>query len=446
MKNIGNTLIRTSYRRRNAGSIFIYDRISIPRTQRTKILILGLGVSTVFLNPTNPTNSTNPINSMNSTNQDLDSRLMTILVTGGAGFIGSHLCERLLGLSPRTSDRGRWPSDFSDAGSRTSDVGVSVICLDNFNDFYDHKLKERNIAKLKRHPNFHLIRGDILDTDLLEKIFTGRISREAVGSSLSTQNSRSSFEPNDPHELNELDKPDLIVHLAALAGVRPSIASPAEYVDVDIKGTVNLLDMARRYKIKQFIFASSSSVYGANQKIPFSEDDPIVHQVSPYATAKAAGELYCKTYQHLYGIPTTVLRFFTVYGPRQRPDMAIRKFTELLSQGKPIPMFGDGTSERDYTYIDDCINGVMAAIEKPFEFETFNLGNSTMVKLKDLLEIIAEKLGIEPEIDQQPNQPGDVPVTYADTSKARELLGYNPKTSIEEGIESFIQWFVEQAA
>lgn len=313
-----------------------------------------------------------------------------ILVTGGAGFIGSHLCDRLL------------------------DEGHKVLCLDNFNDFYDPKLKEQNLAQASRHPNFTLVRGDILDQELLERVFSRY-------------------------------RPEKIVHLAAIAGVRPSITSPTKYVDVDIKGTVNLLEVAKRYEIKQFIFGSSSSVYGLNKKIPFSEDDPTHLQASPYATAKKAGELYCRTYHHLYGIPITILRFFTVYGPRQRPDMAIRKFTELMIEGKPIPMFGDGTSERDYTYIDDCIDGVMTAIERPFDFEVFNIGNSSTVKLKDLIELIAKKIGVNPEIEQLPEQRGDVPITYADISKARSLLGYNPKISLEEGIEKFVYWYGERS-
>jgi len=320
-------------------------------------------------------------------------------VTGGAGFIGSHLCDRLLY------------------------EGHKVLCLDNFNDFYDPKLKQQNIAQASRHPNFTLVKGDILDTELLNNIFSGNYKSRTTNSA-----------------------PRTIIHLAALAGVRPSIASPLKYVDTDIKGTVNLLEIAKKYEIKQFIFGSSSSVYGPNGKIPFSEDDPTDLQVSPYATAKKAGELYCRTYHHLYGIPTTILRFFTVYGPRQRPDMAIRKFTELMSEGKPIPMFGDGTSERDYTYIDDCIDGVMAAIERPFDFEVFNLGSSTTVKLKDLIGLIAEKLRVNPRIEQLPEQPGDVPITYADISKARSLLGYNPRVSLEEGIEKFVYWHREQLA
>lgn len=323
-----------------------------------------------------------------SRNRSPDFRLPTVLVTGGAGFIGSHLCERLLARD------------------------YEVLCLDNFNDFYDPKLKEQNIAQASKHPNFTLVRGDILDQGLLERVFSQY-------------------------------KPEKIVHLAAIAGVRPSIVSPTKYVDVDIKGTVNLLEIAKKYGIKQFVFGSSSSVYGLNEKVPFSEGDPTDLQASPYATAKKADELYCKTYHHLYGIPITILRFFTVYGPKQRPDMAIRKFTELMMEGKPIPMFGDGTSRRDYTYIDDCIDGIMAAIEKPFDFEIFNIGNSSTVKLKDLIELIAAKLEVNPKIEQLPEQSGDVPITYADISKARSLLGYNPKVALEKGIERFVQWCSE---
>lgn len=320
-----------------------------------------------------------------------------ILITGGAGFIGSHLCERLL------------------------KEGYIVTCLDNFNDFYNPEIKEENISKAKEHSNYTLIRGDILDKDLLHKIFGGEM------------------EPLTPNTQDL--KPKKVVHLAAIAGVRASIADPQEYVDVDIKGTLNLLEIAKEYDIEQFIFASSSSVYGMNKKVPFSEDDSVNNQASPYAAAKRSAELFCKTYNHLYNIPITVLRFFTVYGPRQRPDMAIHKFTRLMMEGKPIPMYGDGSSERDYTYIDDCIDGIMKALENPFDFQIFNLGNSTTIKLKDLIDLIAEKLGIEPKIEQLPDQPGDVPITYADIKKAKVMLGYTSKTIIEKGIERFIDWY-----
>ena len=309
-----------------------------------------------------------------------------ILVSGGAGFIGSHLCDRLIAK------------------------GYPIICLDNFNDFYDPSIKEDNILQAQKYAKFTLVRGDILDEELLEQLFS-------------------------KHRIEK------IVHLAALAGVRPSIISPTRYVDVDVKGTVCLLEAARKYNIKQFIFGSSSSVYGFNEKVPFSEDDHTDLQVSPYATAKKAGELYCKTYHHLYEIPITILRFFTVYGPRQRPDMAIHKFVKLMVEKKPIPMFGSGLSERDYTYIDDCIDGIIAAIEKPFGFKVFNLGNSTTVKLVDLIELIAEKLGVIQQIECLPEQPGDVPITWADISEACSLLDYSPRISLDDGIERFVQWY-----
>jgi len=310
-----------------------------------------------------------------------------VLVTGGAGFIGSHLCDRLL------------------------KEGYEVICLDNFNDFYDPRIKEDNISDALKHKNFILIRGDILDKELLDDIF---------------------------HKY-DVDK---IVHLAAIAGVRPSLVAPTKYIDVDIKGTVNLLEVAKKYKVNQFIFGSSSSVYGINSKIPFSEGDRVDLQISPYATAKRAGELYCATYHNLYGIPVTILRFFTVYGPRQRPDMVIHKFTKLMSEGKPIPMFGSGESRRDYTYMDDAVDGILKSMEKIMDFEIFNIGSSKTVKLLEVIEIIASKLGVNPKIEQLPEQPGDVPVTCADISKAKRMLGYNPSTSIEEGIENFIEWYL----
>lgn len=311
--------------------------------------------------------------------------LKKVLVTGGAGFIGSHLCERLL------------------------KENYNVICLDDFNDFYNPKIKEDNIADALKLRNFTLIRGDILDRALLEDIFSK----------------------------NKIDK---IIHLAAIAGVRPSLVAPQNYIDVDIKGTVNLLEVAKKSKIEQFVFGSSSSVYGINSKIPFSEGDRVDLQISPYAAAKRAAELCCATYHHLYGIPITILRFFTVYGPRQRPDMAIHKFTKLMSQGKPIPIFGNGESKRDYTYISDAIEGIVKSIERIHNFEIFNIGNSKMVKLRELIEIIADKLKVNPKIEQLPEQPGDVSITCADISKAKKMLEYNPSTSIEQGIENFVKW------
>jgi len=315
--------------------------------------------------------------------------MCTLLVTGGAGFIGSHLCERLLKMN------------------------YNVICLDNFNDYYDPRIKKDNIADSLKNKNFTLVKGDILDKGFLENVF----SKYSI---------------------------DKIIHLAALAGVRPSLIEPQKYIDMDVKGTVNLLEMARKYKIEQFIFGSSSSVYGINFKIPFSEDDRVDLQISPYATAKRAGELYCATYNHLYGIPITILRFFTVYGPRQRPDMAIHKFTKLMSQEKPISMFSDGKSERDYTYIGDIVDGILKAMQKTYKFEIFNLGNSTTIKLRDLINCIEDKLKIRAKIEQLPKQPGDVPITCADISRAKRMLGYKPLTSIEEGIENFVKWYLSK--
>ena len=315
--------------------------------------------------------------------------LKNILVTGGAGFIGSHLCEKLL------------ENDYN------------VICLDNFNDYYDLRIKEDNIAESLKDKNFTLVKGDILDKGCLKNVF----SRYNI---------------------------DKIIHLAALAGVRPSLINPQEYVDVDIKGTVNLLEVAKKYRVEQFIFGSSSSVYGINSKIPFSEEDRIDLQISPYATAKRCAELYCATYHYLYKIPVIILRFFTVYGSRQRPDMAIHKFTRLMSQGKSISMFGDGKSERDYTYIGDIVDGILKAMQKINKFEIFNLGNSKTIKLIDLINCIEYKLKIRAKIEQLPNKPGDVLITCADISRAKRMLGYNPSTSIEEGIENFVKWYLKK--
>ena len=308
------------------------------------------------------------------------------LVTGGAGFIGSHLIDRLL------------------------DKGHDVVSLDDFNDFYDPAIKRANVRSHLQHARYRLIEADIRNTECLSKVFSD-YSVEKV------------------------------VHLAARAGVRPSLKHPLLYEDVNIKATMYLLELARRHGVKQFVFASSSSVYGANTKVPFSEDDRIDRTVSPYAATKYAGELMCHTYHHLYGIPTTCLRFFTVYGPRQRPEMAIHKFTRAIYEGKPIPFFGDGSTARDYTYINDIIQGVLAAIDRPFPFEVFNLGESSTVTLKQLVELLEEVSGRKALIDYLPSQPGDVEITYADVSKAKTLLGYRPSTSIREGLAKFIEWF-----
>jgi UDP-glucuronate 4-epimerase len=311
-----------------------------------------------------------------------------ILVTGGAGFIGSHLVDRLLG-------ENEW----------------LVTVVDDFNDFYSPEIKRQNIGGFGLNRDFKLCQTDIRDAEGLRKIFGE----------------------------NEFD---CIAHLAGRAGVRPSLLEPKLYAETNINGTLNLLELAREFGVKQFVFGSSSSVYGINAKVPFSEDDRIHQPISPYAATKAAGELFCHTYTHLYDIRTVCLRFFTVYGARQRPDLAIHKFTKLISEGRPIPMFGDGSARRDYTYVDDIIQGVRAAIDYDKSMhEVFNLGESETTELKRLIELIEESLGKKAIIDHQPMQPGDVPITYADISKAKKLLGYNPTTKIEEGIPKFVEWF-----
>jgi len=311
---------------------------------------------------------------------------MAILVTGGAGFIGSHLIEKLL------SDN------------------KNVICFDNLNDYYNPKIKRDNIADYVDNPNFILIEGDIRDTDLLNSLF-------------------------ETHNITE------VVHLAARAGVRYSLENPMLYQDVNVKGTINLLEVIRNYNVRNFVFGSSSSVYGINSKVPFNENDKIDKPVSPYAATKRAAELLCFTYHHLYDIPITCLRFFTVYGPRQRPDMAIHKFTSLIDQGKEITMFGNGKSKRDYTYVSDIIDGIVAAFYNPLGFEIFNLGDSKTIELQYLISLIERNLEKKAIIKHLPDQPGDVPITYADITKATNMLGYQPKVSIEEGIEKFVSWF-----
>jgi len=311
-----------------------------------------------------------------------------ILITGGAGFIGSHLVDHLLA-------QGLW----------------RVTVVDDFNDFYDPSIKLENVMTHRSNPNFELVEADIRDPAALRRAFT-----------------ETNFE--------------CIVHLAARAGVRPSLKEPHLYLETNVNGAMNLLELARSSGTKQFIFGSSSSVYGLNNKVPFSEDDPIFNPISPYAATKAAGELICHSYAHLYGIRIVCLRFFTVYGARQRPDLAIHKFAKLISAGKPIPVFGDGTTRRDYTYIDDIIAGVRAAIDYgQSNYEIVNLGESRTVELRELISILEDALGERAKIDWQPMQPGDVPQTFADITKARRLLGYNPQTQIEEGIERFVEWF-----
>ena len=311
-----------------------------------------------------------------------------LLVTGGAGFIGSHLVDRLLATEVKH---------------------VSVV--DNFNDFYDPRIKHDNIREHLKDARYRIHEVDIRDRAALEQVFKN-----------------ANF--------------DCVVHLAARAGVRPSLSEPQLYTETNINGTLNLLELARYNNIKQFVFGSSSSVYGINAKVPFSEDDPIRQPISPYAATKGAGELLCHTYSHLYGLRCIALRFFTVYGPRQRPDLAIHKFAKLISQGKPIPVFGDGTTRRDYTYVDDIVDGVMAAIDyDQSNYEVINLGESRTVELNELIALLEKELDTHATIDRQPPQPGDVPQTFADISKARTLLGYDPKTQIEEGLHRFVEWF-----
>ena len=314
--------------------------------------------------------------------------MKNILVTGGAGFIGSHLVDRLL-------SEGEWR--------------VSVV--DDLNDFYDPAIKCANASTHEKNSNYQLFKADIRDQATLRNIFAGN-----------------GF--------------DCLVHLAARAGVRPSLDQPRLYAETNINGTLNLLDLAREHGIKQFVFGSSSSVYGINAKVPFGEDDPVRQPISPYAATKAAGELLCHTYTHLYGMRCVCLRFFTVYGPRQRPDLAIHKFARLISEGKPIPVFGDGTTRRDYTFIEDIIAGVRAAIDySKTDYEVINLGESRTVELCELISLLEKELGKTAQIDRQPLQPGDVPQTFADIAKARRLLDYNPQTQIEEGIHTFVRWF-----
>jgi len=315
-----------------------------------------------------------------------------ILVTGGAGFIGSHLTRRLLARGDR------------------------VTVLDDFNDFYDPERKRENVAPLlaDHRDNYRLVEGDIRDEKLVDRLFAeGRF--------------------------------DAVVHLAARAGVRPSLAEPILYEDVNCIGTLRLLEAARRHGPKTFLFGSSSSVYGINEKVPFSEDDEVNQPISPYATTKRAGELLCYNYHHLYGFRTACLRFFTVYGPRQRPEMAIHKFTDLIWRGKTVPMYGDGGSRRDYTYVDDIVDGLVATLDLAPGFEILNLGGADTTSLADLIRWIAEELAVEPRIEYLPAQPGDVPITYADVSKAARLLGYSPKVPIREGLRRFVSWYRERA-
>ncbi len=310
-----------------------------------------------------------------------------ILVTGGAGFIGSHLVDRLL-----------------------STTAAHIVVVDSFSDYYSPEIKLANVTPHLENPRYQLHKIDIRDFDKL---------REVV--------SVNSF--------------DTIIHLAACTGVRPSLEQARFYEQVNVTGTLNLLELVREFKIERFIFGSSSSVYGANPNAPFSEE-MLPMPISPYAATKAAGEMLAYTYSHLYNIKTVCLRFFTVYGPRQRPDLAIHKFARLMSEGKPIPVFGDGTTQRDYTFVDDIVNGIIAALDYNLTpYEAINLGCSNMISLNHLIEIIEAALGIKANIDRLPMHPGDLLLTHANISKAEKLLQYSPQTTIENGVGKFVEWF-----
>ena len=314
-----------------------------------------------------------------------------VLLTGGAGFIGSNLSEALL------------------AG------GAKLTIVDDLNNFYSPEWKKHNLADLRTRGEFEFVECDIRDAAALHRAFAST-------------------------------KPDCIIHLAARAGVRPSLAEPELYETVNIGGTLNLLQLCREFKVPRFVFGSSSSVYGATARAPFREDEVQLRPVSPYAATKMAGELLVYTYAHLYGLETVCLRFFTVYGPRQRPDLAIHKFTALLEAGRPIPMFGDGSTGRDYTFVEDIVAGVLSAVsyrhkDSDAKFEVFNLGNSSPVTLNQLVEALERATGRTAKRDYQPMQPGDVPLTWADVTKSAEHLGYRPHTPLEEGLRRFVAWY-----
>jgi UDP-glucuronate 4-epimerase len=306
-----------------------------------------------------------------------------VLVTGGAGFIGSHIAEKLLAR------------------------GDEVVVLDNFSDFYDPAIKRQNVAALK---GAQVVTGDIRDESLVAKLLAERHL-------------------------------DAVIHLAAMAGVRPSLKDPLHYADVNIRGTLILLEELRKRPGTRFVFASSSSVYGDRSKVPFREDEDIHRPVSPYAATKRAGELLAYTHHHLYGIPVTCLRFFTVYGPRQRPEMAIHRFVDAVHRRQPIPFYGDGSTRRDYTYVDDIVDGVLRALDRCQGYEIYNLGESATTSLSELVAMIGEATGIVPVLDRQPMQPGDVLATCADIAKARKRLGYDPKTPVREGLDRFVAWY-----
>jgi len=321
-----------------------------------------------------------------------------VLLTGGAGFIGSHVAESLLGQ------------------------GAELTIVDNLDEFYPPAWKRSNLEDIRRTGKYNLEELDICNFERLREVF-----RRA--------------------------RPEVVIHLAARAGVRPSIEQPRLYEQVNVAGTVNLLELCREFKVGRFVFGSSSSVYGATSRAPFSEDHVELRPISPYAATKLAGEMLCYTYSHLFALPIVCLRFFTVYGPRQRPDLAIHKFTMLLENNQPLPIFGDGSTGRDYTYVDDIVAGILAAMSFEFKaaggeapFEVFNLGNSHPVKLSELVELLETATGRKADRQRKPLQPGDVPLTWADVSKAARMLGYRPATRIEEGLQRFVAWYRSVAA
>jgi len=311
---------------------------------------------------------------------------MRVLITGGAGFIGYHLAAALIARRDE------------------------VILLDNFNDFYDPELKRKNVRDLQAMRDAPVYAVDILDRNSLRRVF-------------------------------EETRPETVAHLAAWAGVRPSLERPDLYAAVNVTGTVHMLEMAKEFAVRCFIFGSSSSVYGGSTRVPFAEDDPVDRPVSPYAATKRAGELLCHTYAKNFSLRTTCLRFFTVYGPRQRPEMAIHKFARLMSEGREIPIFGQGDSRRDYTYVEDIVSGILAAIEVNPQFEIVNLGESQTITLLGLVEHLEQALGKKAVLRFLPSQPGDMEVTYADITHARRLLGYNPQVPLRQGVRLFAEWY-----
>lgn len=315
----------------------------------------------------------------------------TTLITGGAGFIGSSLIDKLLQYNP----------------------DAHIINIDNFDPFYDRAIKESNIAQHLSAPNYRFFELDINDAQSLQKA----LAHTSI---------------------------DCIVHLAAKAGVRPSIQNPEAYFQTNVMGTLNLLELAKEKGVKKFVFASSSSVYGKNPNVPWREDDLNLEPISPYAASKIAAEKVCQTYSHLYNMDITALRFFTVYGPKQRPDLAIHKFFKLAMDNKPVPFFGDGSTRRDYTYIDDIVQGIQGAMHYQGKgFEVFNLGNHQTVSLKELVDAIGKVLGKELILDQQPKQAGDVDQTYASVEKAKKYLSYMPKTKLENGLQNFFEYITK---